>query len=254
MRLHRFMLIVVCAFVLVAGAPQANGAGGVAIMACGQMVTTNAYLTGDLYCPGLHGVIVGAHGITIDLKGFTLRGDRQDDYYGIYQSGFDKVTIKNGVVRNFDTGVAAPNNADSFSLVNLVVSGNAGRAIDITGTSAVVKSSTASANAGYGIYIFGDGAKIQSSSVTANSASGIVLFGASIKVQSSTASGNAGNGIELAGDKAVVKGNRAEANGFAVPDLSGTGISVYNFVTPPSGKNIARGNDDPNECNPTYLC
>ena len=73
MKLHRFMLIAVGAFVLVAAAPEAQAAG-TPITQCGQTVTTNAVLTQNLVCAG-DGVIVGASGITIDLKGFRLRGD-----------------------------------------------------------------------------------------------------------------------------------------------------------------------------------
>ena len=31
-------------------------------------------------------------------------------------------------------------------------------------------------------------------------------------------------------------------------------INVTNYTTPPVGKNTARGNDDPAECNPALLC
>jgi hypothetical protein len=75
-------------------------------------------------------------------------------------------------------------------------------------------------------------------------------------IQSSSAAGNHAVGIAVQGDSAVLKGNRAEANGFAgnASDLFPWGIYVVFFTTPPVGKNIARGNDDPAECNPTYLC
>jgi hypothetical protein len=55
-------------------APEASGKGGTPITSCGQVVTTNAVLTLDLVCTG-NGIVVGASGITIDLKGFTIRGD-----------------------------------------------------------------------------------------------------------------------------------------------------------------------------------
>jgi len=79
------------------------------ITACNQTVTTNAALTHDLSCTG-DGIVIGAGGITIDLKGFTVQGDRGSGDYGIDDSGgWDNLTIKNGVLRNFDPGMyAAP--------------------------------------------------------------------------------------------------------------------------------------------------
>jgi hypothetical protein len=69
------------------------------ITACAQTVTTNAVLMQDLVCSG-DGIVIGASGITIDLKGFTVRGDRGSVEYGINAFlGYDDVTVKNGVLR-----------------------------------------------------------------------------------------------------------------------------------------------------------
>lgn len=251
---RHLMLAVVVSLVLVSVAPQANGAAGTPITDCGQTVTTNAYLTQDLHCVAIDGVIVGADGITIDLKGFTLRGNvGGGSHYGINDLEYDGVTIQNGVVRNFDSGVYAVGSTDSVSLVNLTVSGNTGGGIIIVGDSASVKSTTASANSGVGINIIGATAKIQSSNAHANQSHGIWVTGASTKIQKSTASGNGQIGILADGSAPTLKGNRTEGNGFAAgaSDLQGAGIVGSNNAV---GKNIARGNDDPTECNPTFLC
>jgi hypothetical protein len=250
----RTSLAAVVALMLVTVAPEANSAAGTPITACGQVVTTNAYLTGDLYCPASHGVIIGASGITIDLKGSVLESNR-GIYRGIYDDSFDRVTIKNGVVRNFNDGVVLQD-ADAVSVVNVVSVGNVVYGIRIAaGDSALVKSSSVSANVA-GIYIDGAAAKVQSSSATGNQQWGIEVDGASAKIQSSTASGNSQHGIHVFGNAAVVNGNRAEGNGFpaGASDYNGTGILVDNYTTPPTGKNIARGNDNPNQCDPTNLC
>jgi hypothetical protein len=56
----------------------------------------------------------------------------------------------------------------------------------------------------------------------------------------------------VSGDAASIKGNQADANGFAsgISDDSGAGIVAQDYTKPPVGKNTARGNDDPAECNP----
>jgi hypothetical protein len=99
-----------------------------------------------------------------------------------------------------------------------------------------VKSSTFSGNAGFGVYV----------------------TGASATIGSSTASGNGMEGIRVFGDGAAVSANRAEANGFsgAASDGAGLGIDVVkgSFTAPPAGTNVARGDDDPADCDPFHLC
>ncbi len=86
-------------------------------------MTTNAVLTQDLTCTGA-GVVVGAPGITIDLKGFTLSGDRGAGDYGIDDSaGHDKVTVKNGALRNFGLGVLGDSGANMLAVTRVVASG-----------------------------------------------------------------------------------------------------------------------------------
>jgi len=249
-------VVAMVAVVLVAVAPEANSAAGTPITSCGQVVTTNAFLTGDLLCSGSHGVVAGASGITIDLKGFIVLGDNTNGKYGILVTGaFDKVTIKNATVRHFDYGVYAL--ADKIVVSNVVATGNTNCGICIVGADATVKSSTGSAtfNSGTGISINGDRAYVQSSMAAANSG-GIGVVGEQAKIQSSIASGNDYGGIEVNGTPAALKGNRAEGNGFegGASDFNGTGIRVTGYTTLPTGKNIARGNDNPNECDPTVLC
>jgi hypothetical protein len=249
-------ILVLCGLsgiLLVAAAPEGQAKSGTPITACGQLVTTNAFLTANLLCTG-SGVVVGASGITIDLKGFMLRGSGA--YYGIDDPGYDRVTVKNGVLRNFDVGVYAYDGADEVRVSDLLASGNFS-GVYIVGNEAWVKSSAASAN-GPGIYVQGESARVEKATAVGNQLSGISIVGDAASVRSSTASGNGGDGIVVAGDAALIKSNRAEANGFSggASDGAGLGIEVVNgsFTTPPAGTNVARGNDAPNECIPASLC
>jgi hypothetical protein len=301
MTLRRFTLLaVLAALVSSTAASQGQAGGGTAITNCAQVVTASSFLTRNLSCPGKAGVVVGASGITIDLKGFRLRGDRTS-HEGIDDTaGYDKVTIKNGVVRNFDEGVDATNSADDISVSSVLSSGNSADGIFIAGASASVRSTTASGNSSDGIIVFGDLARVQSSFASGNAIEGIHLLGSSESVKSSaasgnldgidiggnsgkiqsssafgngsfgifitgdsgsvsssTASGNGVHGVEVNGDAARLSGNRAEADGFAggsASDLTGLGIFATGYTTAPVGTNVARGNDDPAECDPTSLC
>ena len=278
MRLRSSLAAVVALVLVVVVAPEATGKGGTPITACGQVVTTNALLTQDLVCTG-DGIVVGASGITIDLMGFTIRGDRDVGDYGIDDSaGYDNITIRNGLIRNFYLGVDADGAADSVSVSSLVANGNSVYGILIVGDSAKVQSSTASGNAtagisvsgdfaqvksltasgngSYGMIVGGDFARIKSSTAAGSSTIGFEVIGDSAQVTSSIATGNGVDGIYVNGDAPSIKGNRADGNGFAngASDLAGLGIHALNYTTAPVGKNIARGNDDPTECQPALLC
>ena len=278
MTVQRMVLAAIAAAMVVAVAPEANGKGGEPITFCGDNVSTNAVLAQDLSCVG-DGVIVAGPGIKIDLNGHTLRGDGGANDYGVDNSGgFDKVTVKNGVVRNFGTGVRAIGSADQLTITNVVASGNAA-GFDIAGDLASISSSTASSNSGRGIQVTGDKASVKSATATGNGESGIgfssdagkitgltasgntefglILGGTSASVKSSSLSGNGFSGILILGNQAHVSGNRADANGFdgfmfPSPILAESGMVAVG--TGAVGKNTARGNENPAECMPASLC
>ena len=253
MRLPASLAGVVALVLVVVVAPEATGGGGTPITSCGQTVTTSAVLTQSLNCTG-SGVIVGASGITIDLKGFTIRANFATGYGIDDTGGFDNVTVKNGVLRNFEEGILAWNGADKFSVLNVVASGNVFYGFDIRGDFIKIQSSTASGNGDTGVNAVGGSASIKSMAASGNYL-GIRIIGNSGSIKSSTASGNHGYGITVSGNAASLKSNYTDGNGFAGgSDLGGLGINVTNYTTPPVGKNTARGNDDPSECQPATLC
>jgi hypothetical protein len=144
-----------------------SGAGGstTLITTCGQTVTTIAVLATDLSCTG-DGVVVGAGKITIDLKGFTLSGDRGSGDYGIDDSGgYDGLQVKNGVVRRFEQGVYG-NGADALHVSKLVASGNAGDGILVLGDKASIASVNVSGNLFEGIAVIGDLGVVKSSTAS----------------------------------------------------------------------------------------
>jgi hypothetical protein len=293
-----FAATVAAAAVAVLAAGPSEGSSSLPITTCGQTVTTNAVLTQDLTCAG-PGVIVGASGVTIDLNGHTLTGDRVLNHDGIDGGFAYDVTIKNGVVRNFDDGIFVVGavgdvsisnvvstgnvrggivvNRDVVSITNSTASGNGTVGIEALGNVSV-KSTTAAGNGDTGIWVIGDGSSVKSSSALANTGSGFALHGDSTSVASSTASGNlwnglytegnsisvsstkasgnGGHGIYVSGDAATLTRNRTEGNGFqgGGSDGIGQGILVQGFATAPTGTNLARGNDDPANCQPSSLC
>jgi hypothetical protein len=224
MRLERVILIALSAGVLVAVAPEAQGKGGTPITACGQVVTTSAVLAQDLYCPGSSGVVVGAGGITVELNGHILRGDRSANHWGIDDTGgWDGVKVQNGVVRNFSIGVDAQN-ADKFSVSNLVASGNYYTGVSIlTGTQGTIQSTTGDGNGTVGLFIRGNGGSIKASTADGNGFIGMDVEGVGTTARSSTADGNGDVGFDLG---ANVKLQSVTGNGNADYGISAIGDSV----------------------------
>lgn len=245
MRLERLVLIAVCMLALIAIAPEAQAAG-TPITTCGQVVTTSAFLAHDLSCPGSHGIVVGASGIKIDLKGFAVSGDQSVGHYGIYDLGYDSVTVQNGVLRNFNIGVGVLD-GDKVSVSNVVASGNVpdgiyiagdsakirssiasgnGTGIEVHGASAAIQSSTASGNdSTYGILVDGASASIKASNASGNHV-GITVTGASASIQSSTASGNGLWGIAVTGDAGSITASTVSGNGNDGIDIAGASARI----------------------------
>ena len=178
----------------------------------------------------------GTQGITVigrgaSIKSSTAAGNASD---GIYVHGNDSTTI---------------------SSTSAIGNGAHGVYVDAD-VSTSVKSSTAIGNAKIGFYLVGHGTSVSSSTASGNAWDGFFIQGAFVSVTTTKASGNAIHGIWVSGNAATLKGNQAGGNGFlgGNSDGSGLGILVQNFATPPAGTNLARGNDDPANCQPSSLC
>ena len=213
------------ALAAIATVAAAHGKGPAAtpITACGQTVTTNAVLTKSLSCTG-PGIVVGAGGITIDLKGFTIRGDRASDLVsddtGVDDAGgYGNVTIEGGSIRDFHFGVYA---SGHHVLVSHVTVFGCDTGISLQGKGSSVTSSTAVKNTNYGIALHAADASVVSSTAIANGI-GILAVGPSVSVRKSTLSGNVLLGLEVHGDAAsvdssIVSWNGADRTGAAVND------------------------------------
>ena len=94
--------------------------------ACGETVTGDVRFTGNVLCRDVPidapGLVVGAPGILIDLDGFEMIGP-----IGVgsgynpaidNRAGFDDVTIRDGMVRNFGDGIALTD-ASRNQIVNM---------------------------------------------------------------------------------------------------------------------------------------
>lgn len=68
---------------------------------CGDTITQDTTLTGDvLNCNG-PAIVIGADGITLDMNGHTASGAAGNRAHGILNQGHADVTVRNGTVRGF---------------------------------------------------------------------------------------------------------------------------------------------------------
>jgi parallel beta-helix repeat protein len=203
---------------------------------CGDVITQDTTLDSDLIdCPG-DGLVIGADNITLDLNGHLIDGDgtRPADPCGIDvgvvngeellfgcpppPAGHDGVTIENGVVHEFDSGVSL--GAASHGAVRGMTMTHAG--IDLLGGSAdnLVTQNSVSDGGGISLREAGPDNRIEQNSAFDNRS---VFTGAGIYI-SGSADGNriernllAGNdvglfasdafGVTLIKDNAVLDNN-----------------------------------------------
>ena len=193
--------------------PDARPATGPVVavtVACGGQVTTDILVENDLTCAG-DGLIVMADDISINLNGHTLSGNGTGN--GITVRGRSGVTIKNGVIRTFLTGVFV---ATSTGII-IKGSGFTGNreAVFLNGsTNSTIKANTAWANTTRGFMLRPTASGVQSTgnsvvgNVITDTPSGILVFG------------QPGN---------TIKGNTITGSTFAALDLTGGGATGNEF-------------------------
>jgi CSLREA domain-containing protein len=236
-------------------------------VSCGQTITQSTLIQNDLANCGGDGLVVGAHGITIDLDGRTIDGNGGGA--GIRNSGFDQVTITgDGKLQEFDYGVqlnagTAQNivsgvtvelnqeagiqlaNADDGLNGNTVrrslVTSNSLTGISLVGgtQNAVLLDNTVGANPAAGVHIAGShGNRLEGNRITASSEAGVLLEGAGQnKILDNVLTGNSGEpvAVTLASNNNRVEGNEIKANSKGVVFLQSNGNQLVDNLVEETG-------------------
>ncbi len=206
-------------------------------------------ITGD--ASGTNGITIAVSDVTIDLNGFEMRGV-PDSGTGIVATGMrERITIRNGTVRNWGDFAGSPGidlADDVQSLVeNVMVEGNSGHGVAI-GESSVVQNVIALSNNGDGIHA-GIGNVIRNNQVTGAGNDGA---DDGIEVSSlNVVSGNRTSGYTdpgSAGYRITGNQNRLSDNSSADDDtgfiVTGTLNTLYkNWYTGVDPSDVAAGND-----------
>jgi len=238
-----------------------GGGSGEAVprtVTCGQVLTSSTRVLNHLSeCPE-DGLVIGAHGILIDLNGRIIDGVGLG--IGIRNDGFHSVTVRNGTVQEFDYGVRLSagskfniitsltvqnNQVTGIELIddgtygnqvrNSSVAGNADGIELLDGAEAtVVLQNTLSNNSGIGLYLrASNGNLLGSNTIGVGSNAGILLEGASKNILFD-------NALQSAGDGGVLVTLGSDGNRLRNNAVSGT--SDAGFVVEGSNSNQLIGN------------
>ena len=212
---------------------------------CGDTITTDTTLDGDLIdCPN-NGIIIGADDITLDLDGHTIDGDDalvdpcpENEFcdVGVANDGHNGVRIKGGDISEFGFGVflfgARRNALSDLSTTENVFSG-----ILLVETSrSRVRGSTSFGNAGpdsgVGITLFeSHNNRIVQNRSFGNAELGIHLDRSNHNyVGNNVVRRNPEDGIILQGDRNQIVGNRVMRNSITISLFTGNAHAIGNVV------------------------
>jgi parallel beta-helix repeat protein len=228
--MRRFELIsaVTLASVLTLGAAQALAQDTVDVT-CGQTITEDATLASDLLnCPN-NGIVIGADDITLDLNGHTVAGNGKpvrkcprNEFCdgGLLNDGHDGVTVRDGAVREFGTGVFV-GKARHNRVLGIASSRNQFFGFVVAESArSVVRDSSGNGNPvpdGDGIGVFGSRhLRIRDNAFRRNALGMHVEDSSDILIKGNVFSRNRTDGIKLEGSRNQVRGNSCARNSACV--------------------------------------
>ncbi len=173
--------------------PLVESSPGVTVYPSGKIEITQSgsyYLTSNLASTS-DGVVITASGVTLDLMGFTLSGDRGSSDKGVFLDGatnspLENIVVKNGTVHNFGEGIYAEY-CQGNRFKHLILGSNSYRGIYLYGSGGqcdgnTISDCTIQGNGSYSIYLRGsggqcDGNTISDCTINGNGNIGIYLYG-----------------------------------------------------------------------------
>jgi parallel beta-helix repeat protein len=212
-------------FVLAQGAEAAQ----VAQLSCGETITADTRLDGDLVDCRSNGIVIGADDITLDLNGHTVAGNgepvkkcprREFCDVGVLNDGHDGIAIRDGSVRDFGTGVFV-GRARHNRVLGISSSRNQFFGFVVAESArTVVRNSSGNRNPvpdGDGIGVFGSRhLRILDNSFRRNALGMHVEDSSDILIKGNVFSRSPGFGILMEADRNQVRGNRCVRNAACI--------------------------------------
>jgi len=224
-----FAVVTMLGFGASAGAVGPIQINQVTVLAAGgfpyKIKTSGSYiLTSNLTnSKSTNAINVAAAQVTIDLNGFVILGPGSSvtTVTGIDASGLIGVTVENGTVSEFGTGI----NVGSFGIVKNLHADYNGIGIGV-GNSNLVQGCTAnhstdSAVGASGIFCSAE-CTISGNTVTGGASDGIVCNGFGCVISGNSASANTGIGISCLGSGCLISGNTILNNADGIDAFQAT--------------------------------
>jgi hypothetical protein len=191
-------------------------------------------------------ITISSENVSLDLGGFTIRGNDAIGSYGIHVTGpphYD-ITIANRVVRDFQFGLDTGN--AWRSVIECVHASSNIRGFHL-GNTTVLTACTARENADFGIYVPGTDSRVQDCAVVGNLNDGIAVQGSRNLIELNHALLNGLSGGEDIRDAGVVQNTQNTFRENVVTNLvlksSGGAIVVdnvcYGAIQNPAGNLVA---------------
>jgi parallel beta-helix repeat protein len=245
-----------CAIALALGAtilvpgPSAQAAP-TPITACQQITQSGSYVLAN-NLPSTSGLLAGGDClviggnisfVTVDLAGFSIRGDGRGAGISQAEEGQRGFVVRNGSISNFSTGVLFLDGRGGSLVEGLLVFDCAERGIAVS--SGIVRGNIVHATkSGSGIFLAAGSAT--GNYVTENAGPGIQVDGGT--VSGNTAFSNPGGGVRV-GSGSTVIGNTARGNSFGITAQCPSNL-IDNTATDNGTKNLVlNGADCHNEDN-----
>ena len=179
---------------------------------CGQTITASMTLSHHLNCPAGNGIFINASNVVLDLGGHTITGAAPTGTTSLGVRGVvvlqnrTGVTVRNGIIRGFDSGVDVQPGGNSATVTGLILDGNGGGIRVNTGAA----SSRLTGN----------------TIVNTTQFSGMQVGGNGHVIENNTFHRGNGAGVFLSGNDAVIRGNKLN-------DLGQNAISIGSFPSNP---------------------
>ena len=213
-----------------------------ATVSCGDTIIKNTKLNHDLIdCPG-NGIVIGHGKITLDLNGHRIVGDGSFLGNGVDNSaGYDQVTIKNGAIVEFASGVHLEN-ASLNRLSGLLLASNQFTGIELlTSHHNSIQHNEAIAN-DEGIVLGELNANGGSNANSVEDNLSVANDGEGIAAESGSSNNKITRNVSIRNDFGIlidsngslhnlIDGNIANRNGLADPSSPNDGISVGDATT-----------------------
>jgi len=192
---------------------------------CGDTVVTSTTLSSVVdpvvstndndFCAG-DGLVINTAKVNLNLGGNIIRGSGLGVGVGIKIDGVnvDKVQIRNGGIKGFETGISTStgSSTNESKILKIAVSSNLFFGISLAGNTNTVDTIDALTNGDTGLKVVGDGTTLLFIRASQNGNHGIDVIGNGTLLRSGQVNRNVGNGMQLVGDNNVLDHNLATKN------------------------------------------